>query len=123
MKSYTVSFSVSERLLPTIVSLLVPEIGNLSIKQNEQVVLSNGPDVEVMMLPRLPKFTKGKNDEFTVDEVTFSVFKDNKPYKLVDVRKALAAAKWNPNSATPSLSTLARQGKIKRVERGIYAKA
>ena len=123
MKSYTVSFSVSEKLLPTIVSLLVPEIGNLSIKQNEQIVLSNGHDHEVVILPRLPKFTKGKNDEFTVDEVTFSVFKDNKSYKLQDVRKALAAAKWSPNSATPSLSALARQGKIKRVERGIYTKA
>ena len=90
MKTYTVSFSVSEKLLPTIVGLLASEIGNLNIVQTS----NNGVDkTPVMQLKALPK-PSPKSRGGHIPQIILEILSDGKHHKSAEFEKALVAARW-----------------------------
>lgn len=119
MRSYKISFVITEKLLTTVIQALMPEINDLNITQVESIP---SPKEETPVL-KIPKFSKQKTLRGSkTGEVILAVLQDGKPHNTMELGAALKQAGWNPNSVSPSVSKLVKDGKAKWVESGTYIK-
>lgn len=118
MRHFELKFTIREDKLATIVSLLTPEVDDLSVTQATKQPRLNGPRYSGAVSP--PEKLKWALQH--VDKL-FTVMEAGKEYRYNDPKLVKAFPDYNPKSFVGGLlSALCRLGKVKRTVKGAYTR-
>jgi hypothetical protein len=120
MRKFQIKFTVNAELLPTIISLLTPEIGSLEVAEVEK----NSAAMPKTYIPKthIPKTMVVNNDvlrksvprqphrlpiqEQIVGKIVLGVFADGHVHAKNEVKQALENAGYSPISDSPTIHRL-----------------
>ena len=117
MRKFLISFTVTSELLPTVISLLTPEIGELSVREEGAIISSAITKRNVRNVTQHPK------EKWRSSQVILNTLADGIQKTTKELGAAYVAAGYNVTGTGATVSRLLRDNKIRSLSPGVYIKA